>query len=1105
VRQAFQIEVPLRELFEQPTVARLATVVDRTRIEDRLDSGPPLRPVERTEDLPLSFAQARLWFLDQLEPNSPFYNIPAAVQVTGPLDVEALRASLDEIVRRHEALRTTFATVDGRPVQRIADELQVPFTLVDLSELPEAEREEEIRTRAVAEAQRPFDLSQGPLLRVSVLRASAAKHVCLLTMHHVVSDGWSMGVFIRELAALYQAISAGRPSPLEGLLVQYADYAVWQREWLAGRVVEEQLDYWQRQLGDAPAALEMPTDRPRPAVRSFRGADRPLELSAELTESLRALGRRQGTTLFMTLLGAFQALLSRYSGQEQVYVGTPIAGRNRSEIEGLIGFFVNTLVLRGDLSGNPSFAEFLERVRKTTLEAYAHQDLPFEQLVDHLQLERDLSRTPLFQVMFAFENAPMQDVEVADLSFSALAAPTGTAKFDLTLSLSETAGGLSGSLNYNTDLFEEATVERMIEHFRNLLRAIAEDPGRRLSEFSLLGESERHQILTEWNNTQKVHPTDVCLAQLVEAQVARTPDAVAVVFGEQQLTYRELDERAGQLARYLGSLGARPDAIVAVCMERSAEMVVGLLGVLKAGAAYVPLDPSYPRQRLQFMLQDTEAPILLTQQRLLDVFPEHEAKVVCVDAEWEAIARAAPVGRLPELDPENLAYLIYTSGSTGHPKGVMVPHRAICNHMLWMHGRFPLAESDRVLQKTPISFDASVWEFWAPLMAGSQLVMADPGAHQDPQSLIDSVIKQSVTTLQVVPTMLRALLDRKEFAQCTSLRRVFCGGEPLPAELCRRFYDQLDARLYNLYGPTEAAIDVTYWECGEDEEGPTVPIGRPVDNTQVYILDERLEPTPIGVPGELHLGGRQLARGYWKRPELTDEKFVADPFRDAPGARLYRTGDLVRYRNDGRIEFLGRIDRQVKLRGFRIELGEIEAALSAHPDVRQGVAMVREDEPGQERLVAYVVPQDDQMPTPSQLREFLQRDLPPYMVPTTFVMLDALPLTPSGKVDHRSLPAPDGLRPEVEAEYVAPRNEVEQQLASIWEEVLNVRPIGIHDNFFHVGGHSLLAVQVISRLRDAFDVDVPLRDLFEHPTVARLATAIAGIPTRGTVPIRSRR
>ena len=612
-------------------------------------------------------------------------------------------------------------------MQRIADELQVPLEVVDLSEMPEAEREEEIRTRAIAEAQRPFDLSQGPLLRVRVLRASDREHVCLLTMHHIVSDGWSMEVFVRELAALYEAFSAGRPSPLEALPVQYADYAVWQRKWLAGEVIAEQLDYWQRQLGDAPAALEIPTDRPRPAVRSFRGADCPLELSAELTESLRALSHRQGATLFMTLLGAFQTLLSRYSGQEQVCVGTPIAGRNRPEIEGLIGFFVNTLVLRGDLSDDPSFAEFLGRVRETALGAYAHQDLPFEQLVGHLQPERDLSRTPLFQVMFAFQNAPTQDVEVADLSFSALAAPTGTAKFDLTLSMSETAGGLSGSLNYNTDLFERSTVERMLEHFRNLLQSIAEDPGRRVSEFSLLAESERQQILIEWNNTRKEHPTDVCLAQLVEAQVARTPDAVAVVFREQQLTYRELDERAGQLARYLGSLGARPDAIVAVCMERSAEMVVGLLGVLKAGAAYVPLDPSYPRQRLQFMLQDTEAPILLTQQRLLDVFPEHEAKIVCVDSEWETIARAEPVGPLPEPDPENLAYVIYTSGSTGHPKGVMIPHRAICNHMLWMLGRFPLTESDRVLQKTPISFDASVWEFWAPLMAGSQLVMADPG------------------------------------------------------------------------------------------------------------------------------------------------------------------------------------------------------------------------------------------------------------------------------------------------------------------------------------------------------------------------------------------
>jgi amino acid adenylation domain-containing protein len=886
VRATFQLEVPLREVFQQPTVAGLAAAIERARDKDTPDAGPSLKPVQRTADLPLSFAQQRLWFLDQLEPNSPFYNMPAAVRVTGPLNVEALRASLNEIVRRHEALRTTFATADGRGVQRIAEALRVPFEVVDLVELEEAEREKEIQERASAEAQRPFNLSEGPLLRVCLLRVSDSEHVFLLTMHHIVSDGWSMGIFVRELATLYEAFSARRPSPLGALPVQYADYAVWQRERLSGEVLEEHLDYWKKQLGDAPAALEISTDRPRPAVWTFRGAVCPFELSAELTRALHGLARRHDATLFMTLLGAFQTLLSRYSGQNQVCVGTPIAGRTRPEIEGLIGFFVNTLVMQADLSDNPRFEQLLVRVRETALGAYAHQDLPFEQLVDHLQPERDSSRTPLFQVMFALQNAPVAKVEAAGLSFSALDAQTGTAKFDLSLSMNETPGGLRGSLEYNTDLFDRSTVERMVGHFRRLLGSIVADPARRASELSLLHDEERRQVLVEWNATDKPHPREVCIHEFVADQAADHPDTAAVLFGDTRLTYRELDERSNQLSHYLRSLGVGPDVLVGVYMERSLELVVGLLGVLKAGGAYVPVDPHLPPQRVQFMLEDTEAPVLLVQDRLLETLPEYSGHVVRVDADRETIAQRSTEALEKVTGLEHLAYVIYTSGSTGRPKGVMIPHQAICNHMLWMLERFPLTESDRVLQKTPISFDASVWEFWAPLMSGSQLIMAAPDAHQDPQSLIDSVIAQQVTTLQVVPTMLRALLDRKEFARCTSLRRVFCGGEPLPAELCRRFYDQLDARLYNLYGPTETAIDVTYWECGPDEEGPTVAIGRPVDNTQVYILDERLQPTPIGVPGELHLGGRQLARGYLKRPELTAEKFVADPFRDAPTRRV---------------------------------------------------------------------------------------------------------------------------------------------------------------------------------------------------------------------------
>jgi non-ribosomal peptide synthetase component F/acyl carrier protein len=790
LRDAFDAEVPLRELFEQPTVARLATVIDRARDEGRADSVPPLKPVERTEDLPLSFAQERLWFLDQLEPGSPFYNMPAAVRVTGPLDVAALRASLNEIVSRHEALRTTFATVDGRPVQRIAESLLVPFEVVDLNAVPEAEREEEIRSRAVAEAQRPFDLSAGSLLRVCLLRASATEHVFLLTMHHIVSDGWSMGVFIRELAALYQAFSAGQPSPLEELSVQYADYAAWQREWLSGAVLEEQLDYWQRELGDAPTVLQLPTDRPRGAVQSPRGSRHLFELSAELTESLQALSRRQGATLFMTLLAAFQTLLSRYSGQEQVCVGTPIAGRNRSQLEGLIGFFVNTLVLRGDLSGNPRFEEFLGRVRQTTLDAYAQQDLPFEQLVDHLQPERDLSRTPLFQVMFAFQNTPMQDVEVADLSFSTLAAETGTAKFDLTLTMNETEGGLRGSIEYSTDLFDRSTIERMTEHFRQLLKAMADDPTQRVSELPLLNEQERRQILIDWNATDQSYPRGECIHELFAERAAGQPDAIAVVFGDNRLTYRQLDEQSNQLAHHLRSLGVGPDVLVGIYSQRSMKLVVGLLGILKAGGAYVPLDPSFPQQRIEWMLEDTQAPVLLVQDSLLERLPEYPGKVVRQDADWETIARQ-PAQRLEKVTgAEHLAYVIFTSGSTGRPKGVMIPHRALVNFLCSMQREPGLELSDVLLSVTTFSFDIFGLELHLPLFVGATVVVADDETASDAVLLQQELERCEATVMQATPATWRMLLQANWPGR--SGLKMLVGGEALDAQLARELLKRGD-------------------------------------------------------------------------------------------------------------------------------------------------------------------------------------------------------------------------------------------------------------------------------------------------------------------------
>jgi amino acid adenylation domain-containing protein/non-ribosomal peptide synthase protein (TIGR01720 family) len=1057
------------------------------------------RKVERSRSFPLSFAQERLWFLDQLEPGSPFYNMPAAVRVTGPLNVAALRASLNEIVSRHEALRTTFATVDGRPVQRISAELSVPLEVVDLSGMPEAEREEAIRSRAVAEAQGPFDLSAGPLLRVCLLRTSVTEHVFLLTMHHIVSDGWSMGVFIRELAALYQAFTADQPSPLEVLPIQYADYAVWQRKWLSGAVLEEQLAYWRNELGDAPAALEIPTDRTRPAVRSFRGADCPLELSAELTEKLRELGRRQSATLFMTLLGAFQALLSRYSGQEQVCVGTPIAGRNRPEIEGLIGFFVNTLVLRADLSDDPSFAQFLGRVRETALRAYAHQDLPFEQLVGHLQPERDLSRTPLFQVMFAFQSNPMQDVEVADLSFSPLAAETGTARFDLTLSLSETAGGLSGSLNYNTDLFEEATVLRMLEHFRNLLQSIAGDPEQRISQLSLLEENERHELLLAWNDTATHYPLDKCLHELFEQQVERTPEAVAVASGDNRLTYRELNARSNQLAHWLRQHETGPDVLVGVCMERSLEMVIALYGILKAGGAYVPLDPEYPHARLASIVEDSRLRIVLTQDHLREVLDTFSGQSLCLDTQWED-ELAGQLRSNPEnlARPDNLAYVIYTSGSTGGPKGVMIEHAGICNRLWWMQQMYGLTASDQVLQKTPFSFDVSVWEFFWPLLNGAGLVVARPGGHKDSRYLVELIREAAVTTLHFVPSMLQLFVEEEGAKDCRSIRRVICSGEALPHHLQERFFERLPwCELHNLYGPTEASVDVTYWECRRDDPRRIVPIGRPIANMRTYVLDAHLRPVPVGVAGELHLSGVGLARGYLNRTELTEERFLASPFADAPYDRLYKTGDLCRWLADGSLEYLGRLDFQVKIRGNRIELGEIEAVLSEHAALREAVVLAREARTGEKRLVAYVVPHNQVAPSVDELRNHLQSRLPEYMVPSAFVVLESFPLSPNGKVDRKALPEPSSSRPDLEKQYVAPRTPLEQTLADIWRELLGIDSVGIHDNFFDLGGHSLLATQLASRVRHALQAEVPLRELFEHPTVARLAAAIERVVGAG--------
>ncbi len=1090
LRAAFGVELSFIDFFDAPTVAGLAAALDTTRAEaeaaPRATGAPP-----GGDPGAVSYAQQRLWFLDQLEPGDAAYNRPVAMRLAGTLDLPALQRSLDELVRRHEALRTTFRSVEGQPIPRVEPPRPVAVVAVDCTAVPALRREEEVRRRATDEARRAFDLGRGPLVRATLLRLKATEHVLLLVFHHIAFDGWSEPILRRELAALYTAFTEGRPSPLPELRVQYADYARWQRQQRSGSALDDDLAYWTARLAGPLPILEVPADRPRPAHRSSRGALHSMPLSGELTEALEQLSRDENATLFMTLLAAFGALLHRYTGETDLLVGTPVAGRTHVELEPLIGVFINTLVLRTDLAGDPTFRELVRQTRAVTLEALEHQDVPFERLVEALQPERSLSVSPLFQVMFQLRNVPESATEMLGLWLQPFEFDPGIARFDLAVDIARRDDGLSCLFEFNTDLFDAATVARLARHFRNVLESVVTDPGRRLSRLPLLRASERQRLLVDWNATEAMFPETARLHHLVDAQAARTPEAVAVVFGDQRLTYRELDRRANQLARRLRSLGVGRDTPVAICAERSVEMVVGVLGILKAAGAYVPLDPADPGSRLAAILADTKAPLLLTLERLAPRLPEHEGLTLMLDAEWESI------GGEPALDPEvagdceDLAYVIYTSGSTGTPKGVMVSHRAIVNHLHWRQSAFPMDESDAFLQKASLAFDISVWEIFAPLIAGARLVLAGPGAEKDPGELVRLIREQRITTAHFGPAMLQAFLDEPAVAQCESLRRVFCGGEPLPVALAEQFFSRLRAELYHQYGPTEACVDATVWSCLPGEGRAVVPIGRPIANTQIYIVDGQLEPVPIGVPGELCIGGVGLARGYLNRADQTAERFITSPFHEAAGTRLYRTGDVARYRLDGTIEFLGRLDHQVKLRGFRIELGEVEAVLTQHPAVRDAVAVVRDDPPGDRRLVAYLTSRDGHAVSPADLRNFVKERLPDYMVPSTFVILDALPLTTTGKVDRRALPAPPRTREQDAQAIVMPRTALEESIAGIWREVLGLDRIGIHDNFFDLGGHSLLATRIVARVRDAFGVDLRLKAFFETPTVAHLSSLVA--------------
>ncbi len=1079
-RQAFGVEVPLRTLFEAPTPAALAGRVDALRSRGGA-AAPPIEPAPREGALPLSFAQQRLWVVDRIEPGSAAYNMPFALRLRGELDAAALRASIGELARRHETLRTVFGERGGVPVQVILPAAPAALRTVDLRGLRDAV--EEARRLADEEALRPFDLARGPLLRSTLLRLDEDDHVLLLTLHHVVSDGWSMRVLVREVSALYAAFSRGEPSPLPELPVQYADFAVWQRAWLSGETLDAQVGFWKEKLAGAPPLLEVPTDGPRRVGESARAGLHAFTLPPAVAGGLRALARREGATLFMTVLAGWQALLGRWAAQDDVVVGTPVAGRTRRELEGLIGFFVNMLVLRADLGGDPTWRELLGRVRETALGAYSHQDLPFERLVEELAVERSLTHTPLFQAAFALSHgdrgvgAPLGAVEMEPFRGG-----EGVARFDLDLAVSDDGAALHGTLTYRAALFEAATIARMAGHLEVLLEAMAAGPARRLSELSLLRGAERARVLEGWNATAAGFPRERCVHELFTGQAARTPDAVAVVAGGAVLTYAELERRSALLARRLAGLGVGPESRVGLCVERGPEMVVALLAVLRAGGAYLPLDPTHPPDRLAYMLADSGASVLLTQESLAGLFQGFGGEIVALDtAEVQGAVAGCPLSPVP--CPLSAAYVIYTSGSTGTPKGVAVPHRAVVNFLESMRAAPGLAAGDTLLAVTTLAFDISALELLLPLAVGARVAVADRATASDGARLRDAVAASGATVMQATPATWRMLLEAGW--EGSSGLKVLCGGEALPRELADRLLPRC-GELWNLYGPTETTI----WSAAvrvEPGEG-AVPIGRPIANTRVYLLDGGLEPVPAGLPGELYVGGEGVARGYPGRPGLTAERFVPDAFGSGPGARLYRTGDRARWRPDGTLEYLGRTDHQVKLRGFRIELGEVEAALRAQAGVRDAVAVVRERAPGDQLLVGYVVAEGGAAPTPAELRSGLRARLPEHMVPGAFVVLDRLPLTASGKVDRRALPAPE--RAGGGREGGAPSTPTERAVAAIWEEILGVSDVGVGDNVFDLGGHSLLLVQVHSRLQALFGGGVELIELFEHRTLGALAARL---------------
>ncbi|ABA25098.1 Amino acid adenylation (plasmid) [Trichormus variabilis ATCC 29413] len=1126
VETKFGVVLAVKDFLADVSINQLATV-----ILDKLSSHTIDEPVQNSHssEYSLTYGQQALYFLQQLAPENYAYNIARAARIYGDLNIAAFHRAWQILVDRHPALRTSFITIDGQPRQRVCQQVEVCWLQQDATTWDETY----LSDRLLEIAYRPFNLEQDPLMRLSLFTRSSQEHILLLVVHHIIADFWSLTILVDELGKLYQAENL----PL--ITCQYADYVSTTAKMIASSQGEKLQAYWEQQLAGELPVLNVPADRMRPPMQTYRGDSISWQLGQELTNKLQNFSQQHQVTLYMTMLAVFQVLLYRYTGQEDLLVGSPTTGRSRADFAGLVGYFVNPIVLRANFAENPTFEQFLQQVRSLVLDALTHQDYPFARLVEQLQPTRDPSRSPIFQVMFVFQKAHLLNNEglggfalgeagarlkLGELELESLPLSKRIAQFDLTLAISQVNGVLSTSWEYNADLFDAATITRMAGHFQTLLESIIVEPSQPVGMLPMLTQQEQQQLLLEWNATQKDYDS-ICLHQQFVTQVEKTPDAVAVVFEQEEITYKQLNQQANQLAHYLQGLGVKKEVLVGVYLERSPQMVVSILAILKAGGAYLPLDPSYPRERLAFMLQDAQVAVLLTQEKFLPSLPEHQATVVCLDKDNEVWASETIVNPVNEVTTHNLAYVIYTSGSTGRPKGVMNTHRGICNRLAWMQETYQLTIVDRVLQKTPFSFDVSIWEFFWPLTTGACLVMARPGGHQDSAYLVKLIQEQQITTIHFVPSMLQVFLAEPSVEACKCLRRVICSGEILPVQLQEHFFTRLDAELHNLYGPTEAAIDVTFWACNRHSDKNIVPIGRAIANTQIYILDKHLQPVPIGVPGELHIGGVGVARGYLNQPQLTAEKFIVNPFSNNSNNRLYKTGDLARYHTDGSIEYLGRLDDQVKLRGFRIELTEIESVLTQHPDVRKAVVVMRETsavkrqvvlnppennseitdlrnflkgelteellvESTTKQLIAYCVCRHQPAPNITKLRRFLGEKLPDYMIPATFIMLDALPVTANGKLDKKSLPNPGQGRPNLEKSFVPPHTLHEKILAQIWSEVLGIEQVGIHDNFFELGGDSIRSIQVVAKAQER-GLSFSVAQVFQHQTIYNLLTAIS--------------